>query len=382
MDCRITRCLPILIFAVFLITGCGSALKSGQQAFLRGDYNKAVEQLDKATNKLEVKHPDYNIVKLNLALALWEDGDYKSAQDAFKDVAFQIWGDDINWLTDLTKMTGGLRNESKREWYGQENEQIYIRIFTGLTYMLHKQYDEAIVEFQRVSEKNDNYPLAEYFWGLAARELEDENSVVHFENAAKLNERRNPYVSLNKAYVAALNGDKQEAHAIYKEVASVLSDNPGVNNFDSFLENGTNMCVLIERNPSTKWHNLNGVPNVRVKIQGKEYGSSFYLDNNANRQSLKSALAKGAVGAVGQEIRDRIMGKVPGLSFIMGGDRKYEVDQWHIMPNQFHIFETFLAPGTYEVTVQTVDKYGEIKGSATKSAKVFGDDLTLLPIML
>ena len=223
---RIFRLLPIFSFAVLLFTGCGSALKSGQKAFLRGDYSKAAQELDKATNKLEVKHPDYNIVKLNLALALWEKGEYKSAQDAFKDVAFQIWGDDINWLTDLTKLTGGIKNESKREWYGQENEQIYIRIFTGLIYMLNKEYDEAIVEFRRVSEKNDNYPIAEYLWGMAARELEDENSVVHFKNAEKLTKNMNPYIKLNRAYIAALNGDKEEAQVIYREVAPAISDNP------------------------------------------------------------------------------------------------------------------------------------------------------------
>ena len=374
---RIFRLLPIFSFAVLLFTGCGSALKSGQKAFLRGDYSKAAQELDKATNKLEVKHPDYNIVKLNLALALWEKGEYKSAQAAFKDVAFQIWGDDINWLTDLTKLTGGIKNESKREWYGQENEQIYIRIFTGLIYMLNKEYDEAIVEFRRVSEKNDNYPIAEYLWGMAARELEDENSVVHFKNAEKLTKNMNPYIKLNRAYIAALNGDKEEAQVIYREVAPAISDNPGVSNLDSFLENGTNICVLIEKNPNTTWHS-----DVRITIQGKEYGRSFYLDNNNNRESLKSALVKGVASRVGQELRNQLTGKVPGLSLVVGGSRKSEVKRWHIMPNQFNIFETYIAPGTYEITVQTVDKNGRVKSSTTKSAKVFGGDLTLLPIML
>ena len=56
--------------------------------------------------------------------------------------------------------------------------------------------------------QNDNYPIAEYLWGMAARELEDENIVVHFKNAEKLTQNLNPYIKLNRAYIAALTGDK------------------------------------------------------------------------------------------------------------------------------------------------------------------------------
>ena len=112
-----------------------------------------------------------------------------------------------------------------------------------------------------------------------------------------------------------------------------ISDNPGVSNLYSFLENGTNICVLIEKNPNTTWHS-----DVRITIQGKEYLISFNLDNNNNRESLKSALVKGVASRVGQELRNQLTGRVPGLSRVEGGSRKSEVNRRHIMPNLYQIF--------------------------------------------
>lgn len=387
MNVKRFRALAALFMSGIMSTGCASShFLDGYIATTRRDYGESVQNFEKVAAKLEVGHPNYNIVKLYLAIAYWNSGEYKSAQSAFKDVALQIWGDDLNWLTDFTNMTGGIKNESKREWFGQENEQIFIRIFTGLTYMLDKHYDEAIVEFQRVSEKNENYPIAEYFWGLAARELEDENSVVHFEKAGRLTENKNPYITLNKAYLAAFDGNIDEAAANYGEFADKAGANRGISSLEDLAARGTNVCVLINwgmKQLGMKLLSRRKNPELRIEIDGKDYGRAFYIDKSDNRESLKSRLAKGSASLVGQEARERLTGSIPGVSLFVGGKRNEFMKNCMVLPERFYVFETFLPQGDHEVVVHVLDKDGNVKYS-TKStkAKVFGDDLTILPVVL
>ena len=362
--------------AVAVVSGCSSALTRGQSAFLKRDYVKAVDELTTATSKLKAKHADYNIVKLNLALALWEKGDYAAAKEAFDDVANQIWGS-RGWGSALSESGVSLKGESKREWIGKENEQIFIRIYTGIAYMMNREYDSAIVEFQRCAEKNPRYPLVEYLWGLAAREIEDENAPVHFQNAFAL--QKNPFSQTSLIYLKAQAGAVDEARGLYSDIAKGVAGNPPLESFDSLAQQGTNLCVVVEKHTKTK---IKGDSSLRVLVDGQAYGMPYYLDNRDNRQAVKAAVGKGAVDVAGRVMRDQIAKKIPFVGLFMGGNRKAEVDSWFILPDRFYSYETHLQPGQHEIVVELLSSDGKVVSRATRTVEIVGSDLTLVPLIL
>ena len=385
------RSFGVLTFvATLIVAGCSSPLKKGQTAFLRKDFDKSVIELEKAVGKLERKHNDYSIVKLNLATALWEQGSYDAAKKAFDDVSSVIWGPRSKWgqIEDV----GLLRDESKRTWTGEENERLFIRFYTGLLYLMKREYDEAIVEFKRCNNINPNYIAVHYFWGLASREVEDENSLMHFKKAKELSDRYrssslepNPYFDLQIAFYHSLMGDNYEAESVYKGIYSSIKDNQGVSNYSSFAKNGTNVSIFIEKGPNTSWGGSkwgSSKENVRIKINNVVYGKSYYLDTSGSRQAFGDALKGAATEAVGQGARDVITGTIPLSGLFMGGKRDSEVASWFIKPYRFNVFETYLSSGDYEVVVECLDKKGKVKKKISKKIKIVGRDLHLIPVML
>jgi len=275
-------------------------------------------------------------------------------------VSEQIWGP-IDMWDSIEHLGLGFHDDSKRKWIGEQHEILFIS----------REYNDAMIEFKRCSEINDNYAVVEYFFGLACREIEDENVLVHFNKAKERNDV-NPYFDLEIAYYRGNSGDKSEAETVYNNLKEKISDNPGINNYEEFYKNGTNLCILIEKGLNTKWDLKNG--SICVKIDSIDYGKSYFLETTASKQSLKSVFGNLVLESIGDLAKDKVKGAagkdVTGggvvTSIFMGGKRKHEIATWLIKPPFFYVYETYLEPGEYEITVESVDKKGKIKKSKSK----------------
>ncbi len=388
------RTLGAGILAIAVLFSAGPTLdasakkyvQGGNQKFFKLDYAGALKKYLEADEKLKKDDREYAIGMLNIATAYWKLGQYDKVVEYLDKASEKIWGPKSGWQSmNLGFGTGVMTNESKQEWIGTENERMFLRFYAAMSTLQMGNVDEALIGFKLCNKISENYGIERYFHGYASSLVpeERENALVHVKAAALAasgikefvkDASPNPFPALRLATLSARNDDSTEAEAQWALAAPGLAGNPLLAQKDAVLKNGTNLMVLIERgwSPVNAKDKTRSFPNVKIKIDGAAAGDAAFLDYSGKHEKIGTSEAmKGFAAAMttelGKEAMKNVAGSViPGgglvLGLFMGGKRDRSVATWDKIPPAFYLYETHLAPGAHKVTVELWDGKGQKKG--------------------
>lgn len=365
-------------------------VQNGNKAFFKLDYEGAAKKYLEAEKKMKKGDREFAIAMLNIAAAYWKLGNYPKAAEYLDKASESIWGPKSGWQSlNLGFGTGVLTNESKRQWIGTDNERLFVRLYAALSPMQMGNYDDALIGFKMCEKISENYPIARYFHGYTASLVpeERENAAVHLKAAAlaatslkplaKGAVVGNPFADLRLAYLSMAGGDAAEAESRWAIASKQLDGNPVLDQKADVLRNGTNVVLLVERGwaPVNAKDKTKSFPLAKVMIDGKPAGSAVFFDYSGQHDKIGTADAFKAAGAAlateyGKAAAKNVAASVvPGGGIVaglfMGGKRDKSVATWDKIPPVFFLYETRLAAGSHQVTLQLWDANGKKKGAET-----------------
>jgi len=327
------RLVMVLPAAAMMAGACApSARDLGRQAFFRHDYaaaRKYFEQSAQNDGRNAVLH------RLELATAMFEQGDYDAAKPIFVEAARTMRGTSGR----LEGTVSLIANESAKIYKGDPFEKAMANFYYGLIFYARGDYGNARAGFMQAlladkdsadEEFQDDFAIAHYFAGRCSLKMgELDNARIYFEKA-RAARPGNPYfdeAAINDNVIIVL----QLGRAPRKTRAG-----PG-GSLDTFVRGHYRET------------------GARVWADGTMIGESalaldlFHQASTSGRtvkdtiQTAKGVVKEGLMAAAIASDDHKPALFLAALLFPSGAD----VRQWDILPGEIHLVSASLKPGTY-----------------------------------
>jgi uncharacterized protein len=377
---------------VLLIVSCASystRIQEPRKHFDRGEYDVAIEELKKLTEK---KDNDELLYWMDLGMVFHTAGRYPEAINAFSHA------DKLAEIKDYTSLTqeaaSVMLSDQVKPYKGEDFEKIMVNMYLALDYtMLHK-WEDALVECRRVNHKIDMmisqgglpYEQNAFAKYLAASLFEAQNEIndafVDYRNLLKWKSNL-PYLAPPLLRIAADQHDYDELEEYQKRFPDVTNYKIGKNQGEIILllEQGRAPVKV----PSPAFRLL---PTFRRQNYTSDYAWLRVGEGNRARTfslydveatAIKELdhrtgliIAKKVTGIVLKEVAAEIVAKethspIAGAltSILLHATDSADLRSWTTLPARLQLARLVVPAGRQDIDLDMVTNYG----SVTRSVK-------------
>lgn len=389
--------LVVGLFFSLTLTACATyqnKVQDARQALVKGDYDKAVKDLEPLAQKQD---GDQLVYLLDYATALEISGNYKDSNSVF------LKADRLADLVDyqsISRQTGSLLlNEEMVQYKGDTFEKIFINAYLAMNYLQLGMLDDALVEARRINEKYLKYRQEE-------KKFFEMNSFSKYLSAVVWEASRNyddAYIAYNEAYkidptIGPIREDlirsaklarRNDTYNSWKKQFPEVKEDP------SWYDKSKGELVIIfqqgwgpRKQPSNGSYRLPMLVPVhsqtrlaRLDIEGQSsYGSKLIYDvEGAAIQTLKDdygiLVAKRMAGvaakaAAADQVRQKnqLLGDLAWIA--MNISDRADLRQWSLLPQSIQMIRVRLAPGKYKFNLEGLDSVGAPTGEKLENQEV------------
>lgn len=382
----------------FLFSSCASyqsKISQPRELLKQGKFEEALPKLKELAEK---PGDDQLVFMMEYGTALQMAGQYKESNTVFLRADKLSEEVDYHSVSNIALATVG--SETMIQYKGDSYEKLFINVSLALNYIMLGQFDDAMVEARRITEKVNKFrldgrkdyeqnPFANYLAAMLwEADQKYDDAYISYEASYKL-DGSNP--SLPEDLVrSAKKARRQDTYKKWKDEFPNVKENP-----DWYDKNKGQIVVLIEQGWGPRKRPAPGSPrfpklypvasntqSVKVEVlpEGAEKPAPLDQANsrmvyNVEKVAIQTLdadmgwLAARRVGALAGKavVADQIRQKNELLGFIawvgMNVSDQADLRQWSTLPQTIQIARFWVKPGTYRLNLEG------LTGSATPTGE-------------
>ncbi|MFP4010600.1 MAG: hypothetical protein ACLFUM_02785 [Spirochaetaceae bacterium] len=218
----------------FLAVALGACTTTRNQPFVEvdelardGRYGEAARRLSGDDRDVFYSDRDKVLYHLDTGMLLHYAGEYRESTERLTEAEYLI---EEYFTTSIRQAAATLLiNDTKRDYAGEDYEDIYLNVFKALNYLEREDFDSAFVEVRRIDTKlnllEDKYgDMAEGYAGAEEAEVDFEPGNTEFHNSALAR-----YISM---VMYRANGDYDGARIDLRKIEEAFRSQPSVYPFE------------------------------------------------------------------------------------------------------------------------------------------------------